>query len=34
VEKAKTDYKVVIDPDALTLDLDATRNLRHKSKGV
>jgi N-methylhydantoinase B len=33
VEKAKADYKVVIDPDALTLDPDATQTLRHKSKG-
>jgi N-methylhydantoinase B len=34
VEQAKADYQVVIDPETLTLDLDATRNLRHKPKGV
>jgi len=34
VEKAKTAYQVVIDPQTLTLDMDATRNLRHQPKGV
>jgi len=34
VEQAKADYKVVIDPKTLALDLDATHNLRHKPKGV
>ena len=34
IEQAKADYQVVIDPETLALDLDATQNLRHKPKGV
>jgi hypothetical protein len=34
IEQAKADYQVVIDPETLTLDPDATRNLRHNPKGV
>jgi len=32
VQQARTDYGVEIDPDTLTLDLDATRNLRSQTK--
>ncbi|MGM0394807.1 MAG: hydantoinase B/oxoprolinase family protein, partial [Thermodesulfobacteriota bacterium] len=32
VQQARTDYGVEIDPDTLTLDLDATQNLRSQTK--
>jgi N-methylhydantoinase B len=34
VEQAKAEYLVVIDPETLALDLDATQNLRREPRGV